>query len=54
MTAVVLAVTPEGHHAAMVLANPPTADDIARLAMLGSMPGLAHATWTATEGDSPR
>lgn len=51
---VVLARTPEGHEAAMVLSNPPTAEDVARLASLAALPGLRAAAWSAAPGDSPR
>ena len=51
---VVLASTPEGHEAAMVLSLPLTPESVRRLAELSAMPGLADATWTATPGTSPR
>ncbi|MCA1572570.1 MAG: hypothetical protein LC798_20175 [Chloroflexi bacterium] len=51
---VVEAVGAEGHRAAFVVGNPPTAEDVRRLVALGSMPGLRGAEWAATPGASLR
>lgn len=51
---VVTATTPEGHRAAFVVADPPTATDVERLAGLAAMPGLREATWSAAVGTDLR
>ena len=51
---VILATTPEGSEAAMVLSQPLTAESVRRLAALAAMPGLSDAEWTAAPGTSPR
>ena len=54
MTVVVTATTPEGHQAAFVAQNPPTAGEVERLALLGALPGLRDAEWTVAPGTSSR
>ncbi len=54
MSVRVLARTPEGAEACEVYGNPPSAEDLRRLAALAAMPGLREAEWSASPGTSPR
>lgn len=51
---VVTASTAEGGRAAFVVADPPTDEDLRRLADLAAMPGLRCAEWGAEAGTSSR
>ncbi len=48
------ATTTEGHRIAVKLADPPTADDLDRLATLCAFPGMAGAEWTGRYGENVR
>lgn len=50
----ILARRADGAEACVVLANPPSAEDVRRLVALAAMPGLVDATWTAAPGTSSR
>lgn len=49
MIARVEAATEAGAKASFVVTVPPTAADLERWRLTASMPGLADATWTASE-----